>query len=357
MNYRHAVLLGETDLGASGTKIIDNFGSDPISRISIVFRPTGGSNAPVAHPAASVSKIELVDGSDILFSLTGYQTQGINILRAEKPHAQVIHFFTGGTPQVPFHLDFGRYLWDEQLAFDANRFTNPQLKFTWNEVAWDASCGSHGFSVHAHVFAEKKVSPVGFLMKKEVKAYTPVSGANEYTNLPLDYPHRALFLQGFCSGGGMRAILREVKLDEDNDKRIIIDGDVDLLRSYLDPLWGDAVDVLVGTVAATTVVYFCTGHNHCSLVGITDTDTKTIAGRDLSGGKFWARGEAAGLGNFTIRGKNPHGMMGIPFGNQMDIADWYDVSAIKKLRLRVIGGPNSSSSYTNRIVCEQFRPY
>jgi len=357
MNYRHAVLLAEGDLGGSGTKIISDFGVDPISRISLVFRPVGGSNTPAAHPAASVSNIKLVDGSDVLFSLTGYQAQALNILRAPKPHPQVIHFFTGGTPLTPFHIDFGRYLWDNQLAFDPKKFTNPQLKFTWNEVTWDASCGSHGFSVHAHTFDEKAISPIGFLMSKEVKSYVPTSDGYEYTDLPLDYPHRALFIQGFCSGGGLRAIVKEVRLDEDNDKRVIIDGDVDLLRNYLDEFWGDAVDLLVGTVAAGSTTFFCTGHNHCSIAGITDTNAKTIAGRDLSGGKFWATAEAAGLGNFTIRGKNPHGVMGIPFGDQMDMADWYDVAKIGKLRLRIQGGPNSSSSYNNRIVCEQLRKY
>ena len=98
MNYRHAVILPGTDLGSTATKVIDDFGVDPISRFTIAFRPTGGSNTAVAHPAASISKIEQVDGSEVLFSLTGYQTQAINILRAKKPHPQVIHFFTGGTP-------------------------------------------------------------------------------------------------------------------------------------------------------------------------------------------------------------------------------------------------------------------
>jgi len=357
MNYRHAVVLGESDLGASGTKIIDDFGVDPISRLTIAFRPVGGSNAAVAHPAASISKIELVDGSDVLHSLTGYQAQAINILRAKKPNPQVIHFFTGGTPQTAFQINFGRKLWDEKLAFVPGNFRNPQLKITWNQVSWDASCSSHGISVHAHVFDEKKVSPIGFLMKKEVKSYVPTSGANEYTDLPLDHPHRALFIQGFCSGGGLRAIVREVRLDEDNDKRILIDGDVDLLRNYLDELWGDAIDTIVATVAATSTIIFCTPHNHCQVVGMTDQGDKAFGGRDLSGGKFWAEAEAAGLGNITVRGKNPHGVMGIPFGDQMDINDWYDVSRIGKLRLRIVGGPNSSSSYTNRIVCEQFRSY
>ncbi|KKM97799.1 hypothetical protein LCGC14_1164320 [marine sediment metagenome] len=357
MNYRHAVILPETDLGSTSTEVIDDFGVDPISRFTIAFRPVGGSNSPVKHPAASISKIELVDGSDVLFSLTGYQAQAINIMRAEKPHPQVVHFFTGGTPQVPFHIDFGRYLWDEQLAFDPQKFKNPQLKITHDETAWDASCSSHGLSVHAHMFDQKKIMPMGFLMKKEIKAYTPSSGANEYTNLPTDFPHRALFIQGFCAGGGLRAIVREVRLDEDNDKRVLIDGDVDLLRNYLDEFWGDAVDVIVGTVAAGSVTFFCTPHNHSSVAGITDTDAKTIAGKDLSGGQFWATGEAAGLANFTVRGKNPHGVMGIPFGRQELIDDWYDVSQIGKLRLRIIGGPNSSSSYTNRIVCEQLRRY
>lgn len=357
MNYRHAVILDETDLGGSGTKPIDDFGVDPISRMTIMFRPVGGSNTAVAHPAASISKIELVNGSDVLFSLTGYQVQAINILRAQKTHPQVVHFFTGGTPQVPFHMDFGRYLWDEELAFDPTRFKNPQLKITWDETAWDASCSSHGISVHAHVFDQKEISPMGFLMKKEIKAYTPVSGANEYTNLPTDFPHRALFIQGFCKGGGLRAIVREVRLDEDNDKRVIIDGDVDLLRNYLDEFWGDAVDTIIATIAATSTVLYCTPHNHCTVVGMNDQVDKDVSGRDLSGGTFWVEAEAAGLGNITVRGKNPHGVMGIPFGRQEVIEDWYDVSNVGKLRLRIVGGPNSSSSYTNRIVCEQLRRY
>lgn len=357
MNYRHAVILAEGDLGSADTKIIDDFGVDPISRLTIAFRPVGGSNAAVAHPAASISKIELVDGSDVLFSLTGYQVQAINILRAKKTHPQVLHYFTGGTPQVPFHIDFGRYLWDEELAFEPSRFKNPQLKITHDETAWDASCSSHGISVHAHVFDEKNISPRGFLMCKEVKAYTPVSDANEYTGLPLDYPHRALFVQGFCLGGGMRAIVKEVRLDEDNDKRVLIDGDVDLLRNYLDEFWGDAVDTIVATIAATSTTLYCTPHNHCTVVGMVDQVDGDVGGKDLSGGRFWVEAEASGLGNITVRGKNPHGVMGIPFGRQDVIDDWFDVTRIGKLRLRIIGGPNSSASYTNRIVCEQLRRY
>ena len=357
MNYRHALILAETDGGASGTLPIDDFGVDPISRLSIIFRPVGGSNTAVAHPAASISKIELVDGSDVLFSLTGYQVQAQNIMRARKPHPQVIHFFTGGTPQVPFHIDFGRYLWDEQLAFDPNKFKNPQLKVTWDETAWDASCSSHGLSVYAHVFDEKAITPMGFLMTKEIKAYSPVNGAFEYTDLPTDHTHRALFVQGFCSGGGLRAIVQEVRLDEDSDKRVLINGDVDLLRNFLDDLWGDAVDTIVATIAATSTTLYCTPHNHNTVVGMVDQVDGDVGGKDLSGGKFWVEAEASGLGNITVRGKNPHGVMGIPFGRHDDIADWFDVANIGKLRLRIKGGPNSSSSYTNRIFCEQLRLY
>lgn len=357
MNYRHAVIMSETDLGSTATKVIDDFGVDPISRITIAFRPVGGSNTAVAHPAASISKIELVDGSDVLFSLTGYQAQALNILHAKKPHPQVIHFFTGGTPQVPFHIDFGRYLWDEQLAFEPTRFKNPQLKITHDETAWDASCSSHGLSVHGHVFDQKKISPLGFVMSKEVKSYVPTSDGYEYTDLPTDFPHRALFIQGFCLGGGLRGLVKEVRLDEDNDKRVIIDGDVDLLRNYLDEFWGDAIDTIIATIAATSTTLYCTPHNHNTVVAMVDQVDGDVGGKDLSGGRFWVEAEASGLGNITVRGKNPHGVMGVPFGRQDIIEDWFDVSQVGKLRLRIQGGPNSSSAYNNRIVCEQLRKY
>jgi len=357
MNYRHAGILAPQDLGETGTKIIDINLVDIISRMTIVFQPVGGSVTILGHPVTSISKIELIDGSDVLHSLTGKEGQALNIFDSKNPVVQEIDYRIGGTPLIYYNIDFGRYLWDPELAFDPTKFTNPQLKITWDENAYDASVDSHAFIVYGHVFDEKVVSPVGFLMSKNIKAYTGAAGGNDYTDMPTDHPLRKLMLQGEMAGEGVRAIIETIRLSEDNDKRIPIDGDIHDLRAFLDPLVPDAVDIIRATVAETSTTLYCTPHNLASVVQSVDTPDKVPSSGACSGGRFWAEMEtAAGNVQFQIRGKNPHGCICIPFGNQDIIDDWYDITKLGSLNLRIKGGGSAASS-TTRIATQQLRRY
>jgi len=357
MNYRHAEILASQDLGESGTKIIDIDLADVVSRMTVVFQPVGGSVTILGHPVLSISKIEIIDGSDVLHSLTGKQGQALNIFDTKNPVAQEIDYRIGGTPLIYYNIDFGRWLWDTDLAFDPKKFTNPQLKITFDENAYDASVSSHAFMVYAHVFDEKAISPVGYLMAKEIKSYTGVAGGYEYTDLPTDYAIRKLLLQGELAGSGVRAIVQEIRLSEDNDKRIPIDGDIHALRAFLDPLVPDAVDIVRGTIAASSTIQYCTAHNLVVVSPNTQVVDEAIRVGPCSGGRFTAKMQTnAGVVEFQIRGKNPHGCICIPFGDQGKPDDWYDVTKLGNLKLRVKGGGSAASS-TTQIITQQMRGY
>lgn len=357
MNYRHAEILASQDLTGAGTKIINIDLVDIISRITVVFQPVGGSVTILGHPAMSISKIELIDGSEILHSLTGKEGQALNIFDTIKPVAQEIDYRIGGTPLIYYNIDFGRYLWDPVLAFDPKKFRNPQLKITWDENAYDATVDSHAFTVYGHAFDEKSVSPTGFLMAKEIKSYAGVIGGYEYTDLPIDYVLRKLILQGEAPGAGVRQVIQDIRLSEDKDKRIPIDGDIHNLRSFLDPLVPDAIDIVRGTIAAASTTQYCTPHNLCVVSPNTQVVDEAIRVGPCSGGRFTAKMQTnAGVVEFQIRGKNPHGCICMPFGDQYDVADWYDVTKLGNLKLRIKGGAGASS-YTTRIVTQQLRNY
>lgn len=358
MNYRIAEIMANQDLGPSGTKIIDIDVTDPISQIVICHQPVGGSNTPVAHPVANIEKIELVDGSEVLYSCTGYQGQALNIFEAPTPQIQEIDHRNGGTPLCYVNLDFGRWLYDPALAFAPARFTNPQLKLTWNEVNYDASCGSHGFTIFAWVFDEKAIEPQGMLMTKEIKSYEPSSGAYEYTDLPTDYPMRKLILKGLKAGAGVRGLIETIRLYEDEGKRVVLDGDIHQLRSVLDSMVGDAVDHIVGNVGTSSVFFFCTASNVFSHVSDGDTAARVIASGLPVGGRFWVIAETGTTGfNSHVQGKNPHGCICIPFGDQADLADWYDVTKVGSLKCRIKGGTSSASGDTVELVTQQLRRY
>jgi len=98
MNYRHAVVLANTDYGPSGTEPINIDIKRPISAITVVHQPVGGSDTPAAHPAKNIEKLEIVEGAKPLYSLTGTQGQAVNCFEAKRPIIQEIDYRNGGTP-------------------------------------------------------------------------------------------------------------------------------------------------------------------------------------------------------------------------------------------------------------------
>ncbi len=71
MNYRMATLHALKSYTADTTEIIDVNVRDPISQLIIELRVGNTADEMQAHPIACLTKIELVDGSDVLFSLSG----------------------------------------------------------------------------------------------------------------------------------------------------------------------------------------------------------------------------------------------------------------------------------------------
>jgi hypothetical protein len=57
-----------------------------------------------------------------------------------------------------------------------------------------------------------------------------------------------------------------------------------------------------------------------------------------------------------IAGTMPHGCLAIPFGNQEDLADWYNVEG-KSLRLKLKAGSSIGSTEEYHIITQQLRKY
>ncbi len=359
MNYRIAEVMAGEDLGDAGTKVIPIRLQDPISRIVVRFRPVGGSIVAAAHPVDAITRLELVDGSDVLFALKGHTLHALNVIEAPKPDITHLDYRVGGTPLIDVNIDFGRWLYDPELAFDPTRFKNPQLKLSWDEDVWDDGCDSHEFSILAHVFDEKVISPAGFLMTKEIKSYVPVANSYEYTDMPLDFPLRKLILQGRKYGYPPRSLIGAIKLSEDNDKRIPIDDDVYNMEGILRLFGGECEDWLIGTgPAAGSWTGYVTPSYMISLAAIGLDEVQEYAAPNLGGGRVLITPETASKNlQALVRGVFPHGCFCLPFGLQADMADWYDVTKIGSLRLRLKGGTDAAATDMVHIATQQLRRY
>lgn len=358
MLYRLSQILSSESLSTSGTKVVDITLHDVISRINIDIYGVNDGTTPTAHPANIVSKIELVDGSDVLFSLSGYEILALFYYQTGRTPFVVNNYQDNEWCRCMFSINFGRYLYDPLVGFDPKKYRNPQLKITYTLANGGSSPDAGAIDITADVFDEKEVAPLGFLMAKEVVSYTMAASANEYVDMPTDHPYRSMLILGKGSNNTTEMQYSNVKLSEDNDKKIPIDEG----RATLAKLYGGVHPPIhehfVKVGAAGAVRTFCLTSYEGSV---------SVAARETLAGDFVVTQPANGALNVTsaagatihgiINGYMPCGALQIPFGDPKVIEDWYDVSKIGNLRNTITAGSGASSSNTCQIVTEQYRKY
>ena len=359
MNYRRATLLAEKNLVGTGTEVIEVVTKQPISRIGLKWRVLKVESVMVGYPHLDIVRIELVDGSDVLYSTDGGQSQAICIYDRKAPTMNHGQHSVANSEYSSYGIDFGRYLYDTQLALDPAQFRNLQLKVTYDANNCDASAASGNLEIFAEVFDEKVINPIGFLMTKEHHKRVPPAAGYWYVDLPLDFPYRKLFIQGYRISKEPWDNVINARLDEENEKRIPFD--VQLFDYYMQNkgVWHNVEETCVGACIAGARHFF-----------VTPTDFYTMPFMTPMGGgaqAMWTPNytpggdiavTAAGGTQFggVVRGWLPNHVFEFPFGDPQDLADWYDVTRIGSLRLRLNAGAGGANGTVSAIL-QQLRYY
>jgi len=362
MNYRLATVFPAKEEQQDVTEIIDLNVRDPISRLTVINNTrAGGSMAPLGHPATVVTKIELVDGSDVLYSLSGVEAKAADWYTRQQKPADIHFAVNNNWSEISFPMNFGRFLYDPVLALDPTKFDNLQLKITLDLDAWDTNAGYSNLTVVADLFDGKAVSPTGFLMHKEIKDYALGAGTHEYTDLPTDHPIRKLFLRIQKYGVGTEYCFGNIKISEDNDKKVPMNHPIaSILRTLVSNAppyedWivviGDPTGVTMYNVAAYWPAFAAT-HFEAGQY----TNAPTVHGGD--GGRGTIYGGHAGIAVQVLgQGWCPFGVVEIPFGLQDDLTDWYDVAALGALELDVTAGGGMLATDSCQVFLQQLRAY
>lgn len=359
MNYRISDILAEKSITANVTETIDLKIADIISRLDITYRCAPSVHTMSAPSHKMVTKIEIVDGSDVLFSLDGGQCQALNIYDRKVGSMSHGQHIASLSDFQTYGIDFGKFLWDNELAFDPDKFKNPQLKVTLDVDAIGGTPTSMYLRVRGHLFDEKVVTPSGFLMSKEHFSYTPAtSSAYEYVELPQDYPIKRLLVQGYRLDYEPWYVISEVKLDEDNEKKIPFDVEIEdyvRRRKGIDSPVEEALIVRGGVSAEK---YYTTPTSYYTPVSLACYQEKTVFmdPTPRAGGlAIKSSGTEAHVFGI-VRGELPNHCINFPFGDQMDSGDWYDTSKLSKARVRLKCGTGNANN-TAAIVLQQLRPY
>lgn len=229
MKYRQNELYHEQSLDNTGTKIIDLNFKDPLSALGLQFSGVNGATSNKSNWMNDVvTKIEIIDGSDVLLSLSLKQAQALQTHQTGK--MPYINFeegaAKGGKDEVM--LLFGRHLWDPDYFLDLSKFSNPQLKITTDEdiiraIAADGwSDNSFKVSITAFIIQEGAAAATGFIMNKEVYNFTAAASGDEHVDLPRDYPYVGLMLNSTIKQSDIYELISKMKISCDSDKFVPI---------------------------------------------------------------------------------------------------------------------------------------
>jgi len=362
MNYRLSTLFNRKSYIADYTEVIDIKVADPISQLIIELAANITNDQSItAHVIRCLAKIEIVDGSDVLFSLSGAEAEAVDWYHNKIIRSPWNIYMGWGETQRFIGINFGRKLWDPELAFDPTKFKNPQLKLTLDIDAGGAVPNLNRLGVWAAMFDEKAVSPIGFLMHKEIKSYPMAVSSHEYSDLPTDYPYRKMFVRCQTYGTEPGQKINKIKLSEEQDKRIVFDHiPEEILRSivYESP---PVEEHIIARVAAAATQIYCTPTTRVNAVA-TPREAATGAGEiacaDGDGGRIAAIAASGGkYATFFVRGWLPHGTYEFPFGGQMDMDDWYDVTKIGSLKADIDSTSAGLTTDSVQIFLQQLRTY
>lgn len=356
--YREVQVEDDKSIGDSGTDTVDLNLKDPITSLIVRFKVTNTAALDGQPPQKAITKIELVDGGQVYFSLSGQQAQAASAYGLGRyPHC-VLDGRSGNNQWVAIQLLFGRYLGDEEYAFDPSKLLNPQLKVTWAKDTGHTTLKCT-LGVTARIM-EDLVAPGQALMWKEVEAWTTTSGAVKKIDLPTDYVIRSLMTRAYLIANGWHSIHTHFKLDCDLGKFIPFDLDTDEYQ-----------DITLGVMGPFHVPMF----GVCSANEIVETwlgTTKQVPGiatshdRDFSGytGGFWSwfianvKDNAGADANdadimWTGIGYYPENCVLYPFGRLDSPETWFNAREYGEIALKITEGVSSAAG---SVCVQQVRP-
>jgi len=361
MSKRIAVILAPMDLDTAGTKVFDIKIKDAISRIEMFWRCTNVTVSVMLDAVTEcIKKVELVDGSEILASVSGAQLQAINFYDRKVMPLHKISLTVGGYFECGLSLDFGRFLWDALYAFQPSRFANPQLKITWDEDACNTSVVVNQFAVYAYVDDAQGVGNGGMLVNREIKSIAMAASTHDYTDLPVDRPLRKIIIRGLTDDVEPIALFSNLKLSIDNDKAIPFDITALEYEKLLDSIYPRISEKYTLDAAITAKTIYAALAAVQQLDITYSEDAVTAAGQfaaiTITGYKIaLAASVAIKAKTMEVTGKHPGSCFPIDFGDPLDAASWLPINLVGSHVLDVTMSASAGSDDTMSLVVQQLR--
>ena len=371
MRFRRTYLRKDEVIAASGTLITNLDVKDPIRSIDLEFEGTydGTADYDDHHLYHDISKIEIIDGADVLFSMNLKQLEALNAY--ELGHMPYLLLKASGTNTVreKVTIFFGRGVSDLLLMLNPAAFINPQIKITYSFTEganyWDTN--TQKVSVIVNCVEEGVGAPLGFLMGKEIYSWTTATSGDETIDMPRDFPYRLIMPQKYLTKERADEGLTNIKLSCDIDRYVAFDLSGQDIAIDNKVRFGQFKQVMqANKMDAETFLSPLADVDGVALIGgealagcgasAIDAEEVTLSMADAVDTVAGTRLAQAADQDIIITtfGLQPHHTLCLPIGEMQEIEQWFDPTPYRSVRLIVTQGGTSG---TGNIVLQQLRRY
>lgn len=363
---RWAYIENARPLTDSGVYVTDINIADPITALFLEFRATNGGTSNRNNTVAeNIQRIEVIDGGDVVVSLDGREAAGL-YWHLDRTMGGLVVSENASVEQVyAVPMLFGRWFGDPSFALDPSRFRNLQFRIQW-DLASVNPVGATGFvsgsarlTLRAAII-EGKGKPQGVLEAKRWREFTTAASGVDITELPTNWPYKALMIRAHEHGTLISATVTNVKLQADGNKVVFFDEAYrDFLRSYIRQV-GPYVyrhQFLAANAATLRVI-----PKFLETLSLHPTNTDSVAGYNNTGIGEGALSLITGgtadttarLLHATVSGYAPYGCVVYEFGDPWNPDDWLTANAFGRIRLELTQGDAGGEA---RVVLQQARAY
>ncbi|RLI51501.1 MAG: hypothetical protein DRP09_19205 [Candidatus Thorarchaeota archaeon] len=348
MKFRDYYFKREATVADSDTVIIDVTVKDPISYIEVEYEATNGSTSCVDHELHDdVSKIEVVDGSDVIASLSMLEWKALNFFELGRFPHELLSEVGGAKQEEKIVIHFGRFPDDPEYYLDPNKFKNLQLKLTHNltisSTAGFAS-GSGKVTVMARLIEEGAGPYKGFMTTKQRYSWTSASSGDEEIDIYRDYVYRFMILKALLSTYRPDEIITKVKLSCDADKYIPFEMYTEDILDKMIARYGYVQQkktlLTADDGSALTDVYdIQKAHidarvdDHIATIETVDAEKITNSLYDMSSPATPAFQTTAKQCDLFVEGNYPCACFVLPIGGGNDEKDWFDPTKYGSVKL------------------------
>ena len=377
MKLRKTYIVEDESIKKSGTLIKNLDFTSPLVGLEIGFygKRYDHTNTNAPYLLADIDKIEIVDGSEVIFSLSGRQAAAAQLYHTGKRPFEAFTLNSNSTNRSQITILFGRDKFDSSYMLDTKRFTNPQLKITYSFTEGTTGNWAEGTQTVtlAALIAEGAGAPRGYFMTKEVYSWSKSTSGDETIDLPRDLPYRFIMFQALAAETPIYAEFSKVKISCNYDEFVPInettedlawsnlqdygfqfqqtesigDGSEENIKAYYPFAWNWGCFVQSWNLGQDCVPK----RPYSGYTTLGRRTTGAASGNDFTS-TFMADGQR---GFSTGYGWEYYDTEVIPFGNIKDETNWFDPRGWKSVRLILTQA--QTNALASSIVIQQVKSY